>query len=471
MIISLRSIIDRTRPLVGKVQNFLIRWRGVVLISVTIFIAVFELTEHSDFLTDNTFYFFKEISLYIGLIIIIALMVELTIKASIIKNRTIRILDTRHNLSMQLIAAKDWEEVVTKVLLYPSSILPVSATSLLIYDQDTDNFKTERSWVAPHEKIDVPSKTISRDSCCAEDISPIAPNIHLVDCEKISELTDGKRACYHVSINYGNFPIGILYIILRKHSLMAHEHSQLLSNTAEDIAIGLSAAKQRQLKHDVEVANAASNERLEIARDLHDTLGQNLGYLHFKLDQILAEGEKRPLPVLHSELALLRDLANESYELVRNTLVILHHRSDHRISELFNAHAQIIARRAGIPMSVDEEGIPYSIPPNYMKQLLYAFRESLYNIEKHAGASQAKVFLSWTDTYLKVRIWDNGVGFDIKDATIEGHYGLHIIDERIHSLGGKVEINSAPAQGTDVILWLPLVAPENEQSQLMIGGL
>lgn len=462
MVDSLRSRINKFRPLVGKVQNFLIRWRIVVLLLVTIFVGVFEVMEHPDFLTDSSLYFFKEIAMYYTLIAVTAVMVELTIKSVIVKNQTIMILDARHNLSLQLISAKDWEEVVTRVVKYPSSILPVSATSLLIYDQDSGNFITERSWIAPSENIEIIAQTMSRDSCCTDDISTITPNVHLVDFEKIAKITDGKRACYHVSIYYGDLPIGMFYIILPKHKQLNDETAQLLSNTAEDIAIGLSAAKQRQNQHAIEVSNAASNERLEIARDLHDTLGQNLGYLHLKLDQILTSSEKRPLSALHNELEHLRELANESYELVRNTLVILHHGSDHRISELFNAHTQIIAKRAGILINIDEEGLPRSIPPNYLKQLLYAFKESLYNIEKHSGASQANVHLSWTDTHLKVNIWDDGHGFGPEDATTEGHYGLHIIDERIHSLGGKVEINSNPGQGTEVMLWLPLTATHNE---------
>ena len=155
----------------------------------------------------------------------------------------------------------------------------------------------------------------------------------------------------------------------------------------------MSAAKHRQLQHAIEVANAASNERLEIARDLHDTLGQNLGYLHFKLDQILAEDKEVSCSAKRSELERLRELANESYELVRNRLVILHHTDEHRISELFKAHSQIISKRAGFSVSIDEEGLPRSIPPNSLKQLLHAFKDSLYNIEKHSGASQVRVFL------------------------------------------------------------------------------
>jgi signal transduction histidine kinase len=345
MALSAQSINNWTRQVIVKTQPFLIRWRFVILLSISIALGIFELIEHPDFLTDNTLYFFKEMTLYYGLIIITAIMIEIALKSMIAKNQTIRILDIRHILSRQLIASKDWDEVVTKVLQFPASIMDVSATALFIYDQNTKNYISERSWIATSEKSEIQAQIITRDDCCWDDINTLAPNVHQLDCERITKVNQGKRSCYHITINYVGLPIGMFYIILPKHKLLTNEYAQIFSNTAEDIAIGLSTARQRQQQHAVEIVNTAANERLEIARDLHDTLGQNLGYLHFKLDQILTEGGKRHLGKLRPELEHLRTLSNESYELVRNTLVILHHRSNHQISDLFVAHTQIIANR------------------------------------------------------------------------------------------------------------------------------
>ena len=358
MLLSVRNKIHRQHVFIGKIQDFLIHWRIVILLLASIFLGVFELIEHPDFLTDNSLYFFKEIALYYTLIAITAIMVEVAIKAVITKNQTIDILDARHTLSMKLIAAKDWDDVVTRVVQYPASIQQVSATSLMIFNQDDDNFVTERSWIDPSEDIEFLAQTISRDACCTDDIKTLAPNVHLIDSEKIARINNGKRVCYHITINYGDLPIGMFYLILPKYKHLAHEHVQLLSNTAEDIGIGLSAAKQRQLQHAIEVANAATNERLEIARDLHDTLGQNLGFLHLKLDQILTAGKKPALATLYNELEQLRDLSDESYELIRTTLVILHQKSDYRISDLFNALTLNVSKRTGFSFSIDETGEP-----------------------------------------------------------------------------------------------------------------
>lgn len=449
------------RPVGKKIQHYLIQWRWLIISIISIGLATFEIIEHPDFRTDSTAYFFKELALYYGLIIIIAVMIEQVIQANKAKNQAINVLDVRHNLSMQLIAAKDWDEVVTRIIQYPSLILPVSATSLYIFDEDENSYINERNWIGENEHLTFSNASIPKDSCCEDDIRLISAEVHQIRTARILQPDEINRSCYHVQINYGQTPIALLYLLIREKNNLLDEQVELLKNTVDDIAIGLNAAKQRQLQHAAELTTAAMNERLEIARDLHDTLGQNLGYLHLKLDQMLTNSRDSTYHINISDLERLRELANESYELVRATLVILHHDSDHRISELFNAHLQIMSKHSGIPVSLEEEGLSRSLPPFFLKQLLFAFKESLRNIEKHSGASQTWVNLNWSDTQLTVRIRDNGQGFETNQEINTGHYGLKIIEERIVSLGGSVVINSSPGSGTQVTFSLPLTTIDN----------
>jgi nitrate/nitrite-specific signal transduction histidine kinase len=464
MVVSPR-IIEWMLSSARKIQHRVVQWRLLIMLCVASTILFFELIEHPDFLYDDSLYFFKEIAAYFGLIIIIMIMLELNIKANIIKNQTIKILDARHYLSMQLTAAKDWNEVVARVLQYPSTFQPVSAASLMIYHPATDNFTTEQSWIAPNMDINIPTMSISRDLCCANDLRKLTPNIHLVKPGELGTSQDKELLTYHIPLDFGNIQTGILNIHLAKNRPLDEENLQLLSNTAEVMTIGLNAAKQRLQQRTIAIANAATNERLEIARDLHDTLGQNLGYMHLKLDRILSNDQSEFTGGIHKELQGLRDIANESYELVRNTLIILHDQSNHRISDLFSAHAELIAKRTGMKIHISEDGQPHSLPPDYLKQLLFAYKESLANIEKHSGAREVNVNLSWSDTRLKVDIHDNGSGFERDTGPQQGHYGLNIIYDRINSIGGEVEIQSIPDHGTDVIFQLPLSMPNNSFSK------
>ena len=82
-----------------------------------------------------------------------------------------------------------------------------------------------------------------------------------------------------------------------------------------------------------------------------------------------------------------------------------------------------------------------------------AVRELLFNIVKHASTSAARVIVRDVDGALEVRVEDGGRGFD--PGTIEGGRGLHGVRGRIASLGGSVALESAPGEGTRVVLTVP----------------
>jgi len=248
----------------------------------------------------------------------------------------------------------------------------------------------------------------------------------------------------------------MLHIFLPQDQPLKSDQALLLNNTAADIAIVLNTAWQRREHQAQEISNAASDERLEIARDLHDTLGQNLGYIHLILDQILSGRIRPSFAQVKPELNRLRDLANESYELVRSTLIILHHQSERRLSKLFKAHANLISERAGFEVDMREEGQPQVLPPHTFHQLFNIFKEALFNIEKHAHADQVKVLLTWDQAKLTVHIVDNGRGFDPQRIDQTDHFGLKIMEDRLARLGGEIIVSSSPDQGTQIEFWLPL---------------
>jgi signal transduction histidine kinase len=65
-------------------------------------------------------------------------------------------------------------------------------------------------------------------------------------------------------------------------------------------------------------------------------------------------------------------------------------------------------------------------------------------------------------------ITDDGCGFNQNEISQNGHYWLHIIKERLHSLGGRAEIKSSPGMGTGVTLWLPIIKSEPEKEIIKI---
>jgi len=86
-------------------------------------------------------------------------------------------------------------------------------------------------------------------------------------------------------------------------------------------------------------------------------------------------------------------------------------------------------------------------------------QEALTNVLRHAGATQVRVTLGESDAGLQLSVRDNGRGFD-PGGVPPGHHGLLGMRYRIESLGGQLELHSAPGAGTLVLARLPAQAPQ-----------
>jgi signal transduction histidine kinase len=109
--------------------------------------------------------------------------------------------------------------------------------------------------------------------------------------------------------------------------------------------------------------------------------------------------------------------------------------------------------RNGIEVSKelgDEPDLPLTV-----KQELYRFaQEALHNTVKHARAKRVSIRMHWNAEFFLLEIDDDGVGFDPASA-FPGHLGLHSMRERVTRLGGTLKIESAPGEGTHILLRLP----------------
>jgi signal transduction histidine kinase len=98
----------------------------------------------------------------------------------------------------------------------------------------------------------------------------------------------------------------------------------------------------------------------------------------------------------------------------------------------------------------DEPALPLAV-----KQELYRVaQEALQNAVKHAHANRVDLLLRQSGDAVSLEVQDNGVGFDPQGA-FPGHLGLRSMQERVSNLGGTLEIESAPGQGTRILALVP----------------
>jgi PAS domain S-box-containing protein len=192
----------------------------------------------------------------------------------------------------------------------------------------------------------------------------------------------------------------------------------------------------------------------DIARDLHDTLGQNISFLRMNLEH-LSEAQWGDPTNLKIQLQNMAKAANESFELVRDMLAMLQIETSADPIRLFTRYADQIAERSSFKSDFTSLGIPKQLSPHQIRQLFYIYREALSNIEKYANACQVSGEFIWNDQCLTLVISDNGCGFDPNGVRTSVHYGLKFMRERAELLKGSFSVQSAPAKGTTITVIVP----------------
>jgi PAS domain S-box-containing protein len=212
--------------------------------------------------------------------------------------------------------------------------------------------------------------------------------------------------------------------------------------------------------HDISARRQAEaerqRERARIARNLHDSLGHSLGYLHLKLDQLTGSDELGEAVGPGQELAQMRDVANEAYELVRGMLAASMPSTTMDLATALLVRARAVGQRGNFRVQLRSEGESHPLPPIVQQQILYLFQEALFNVEMHANARTVDINLLWGEDDLTVELTDDGCGFEAGALEAGEHYGLRIMQERAREMKGQLTLTSRPGRGAQVILRLPL---------------
>ncbi|MBI5944619.1 MAG: PAS domain S-box protein [Chloroflexi bacterium] len=199
--------------------------------------------------------------------------------------------------------------------------------------------------------------------------------------------------------------------------------------------------------------------QINIARDLHDTIGQNISYLRLKLDQLSGTPQESTASI-HPEIKSMAKVANESYDLVRGTLAVLQSENTVDLFRFFTRYANQVEERSKIKIDFGSDGEAKVLSANQMRQLFYIFREALANVEKHSGATQVFVKLIWAEDGFNLIVLDNGQGMEPANLRNDGHYGLKFMRERAELLNGLIAIDSEVGAGTNITISVPYVEVE-----------
>jgi signal transduction histidine kinase len=120
------------------------------------------------------------------------------------------------------------------------------------------------------------------------------------------------------------------------------------------------------------------------------------------------------------------------------------------------AFCREFTEQQGVQIDFAHENVPRGIPADAGLCMFRITQEALRNIKRHSGASRAEVRLEQLDGRLHLLVSDCGRGFNSDSPPAERGIGIHSMEERLRLLGGKLEVQSRPMEGTRIDAWLPL---------------
>lgn len=455
---SQRQIIQR--GLLYRIGQLILRLRWYLIFGLGLFVLFFEgfeLFEHPDAPPFTDPHVRLEILLYLSIILTVAFLTEVYVRLLKMHSQALDVLKLKHILSQNFTFTKDLAEVCQQITQKLGEYGPFDEVLLFTYEAETGTYQAAAAWEASGEgisKINDPS-AIKLEECHHRD-GRDSNRLKACTCSNMVTALEGAGG-YCVPVFEDDKPVARLYFRLSTGVKLTHELSHLLENITDEIAVGLTTTRLRQEQQEMKIAQSTEELRRIISHDLHDTIGQNLCYLRLKLDQFSQPDYHDGLEEVKPELESMRDLADESYELVRGLLVTINPEPSVRLESLLEYHTRLVSERTGLSINVLHQGYPIDLHPEVIHQIYFIFREALNNIEKHAKAKTVDVHIIWEEGALQIKIIDDGKGFDPAVQPGLGHYGLASMKQRARSLGGRLELTSSIKEGTQVSLCLPLV--------------
>jgi PAS domain S-box-containing protein len=291
-------------------------------------------------------------------------------------------------------------------------------------------------------------------------------------CTNDSLVQDGEPAGI-VTWEFQNTNTGRWYHI-QDQAIRWHDGRLVRLEVATDISKVKEAEAQKQRL-------AAVEERERIGRELHDDLGQVVGYINVQAQTALALLKQDQLPQAHAALNQLVRVAEEAQGNVRQHILGIRQTPSTPSPNFFNTLQGYLSKlqaRYGLRVHLQR---PFDWPtspfaPEVEIQILRIVQEALTNVAKHAGVRKAWVRFEPVGSQARVTVEDHGMGMPSSDPRAAGgqqgeqarrgtaertpppdrHFGLHMMRERAQSVGGSLRVETVPESGTRILLDVPL---------------
>ena len=302
---------------------------------------------------------------------------------------------------------------------------------------------------------------ISRDGLVAsraegDDSSPRLEEVAVaaITGNQLVTRADGDGVLIGLPMGTGAGPLGALG--LRTTSTPGPEMTALLMAIGNQVGLALSTARLSDEGREM----AVLEERARLAREIHDTLAQQLTGIVIQLEAAQALVNRDPdrsLPALASAQELARSALAEARRSVWDLRPAP--LSSTGLVAAAENEVERFRHRTGIAARLRAEHMvpPPALRPQSEVTLLRITQQALANIAAHSGASRVTVRLRNLGDHVELTVRDNGHGFDTSALPL-GSFGIVGMAERVRIAGGTFQVESVPSRGTTITVDLPVAA-------------
>ncbi len=212
-------------------------------------------------------------------------------------------------------------------------------------------------------------------------------------------------------------------------------------------------------------------ERKNIARYIHDELGQSLTAL--KMEAYWLQ-KKLPgeLEFAKDKIESMTGLIDKTIQTIKNISAELRPRllDDLGLVPAIEWQLESFQNRTGIECHLNAHPLPVELSPDCGVTIIRIIQEALTNVARHAQANKVWITLSMDSNEVNLQIRDNGCGITREQANSSKSFGLIGMRERAYSRNGEICISGSPNQGSLIQAWIPLVSPEEIEQDAQPDG-
>ncbi len=356
------------------------------------------------------------------------------------------LLEKLHDLALHLPASLDLRDVIDRTIANARSLTGADVVAILLVERDLPGWSiagadgaylptfVTAGDLAPHLSGTTRSKpglSVGNPAHSLSGIASLSVGIHL-------------RA--------RNRDLGLLVLeYLDEREIDVLHVAELARQVAEPVALAIDNARWfRAIER-----TAADDERLRIARDLHDRLGQSVALVGFELDAVRRSVDETTDPQLAEQVDTVRGHVRGIVTELRETLYDLRTEvtTDRNLVATVTEFLQRVEARSSLDVHFEHD-VRHQLPPRQERELWLIAQEAIVNAERHASASHIDVVYEVRDGEIVVQVADDGRGIAMNSGRPDS-YGLRGLRERAAAIGGRIEITTNDGQGTIVRCRVP----------------